>query len=112
MAKNYIPNQRGTTNDKFRIDATGTGVDLDTSLVSTPYSFIFPPTAGTTGYVLSTNGAGVLSWIATGAASDNTTPYHIPTGETFTNNINRQNLWTTSIDVEGTLEVNGMLIEV
>lgn len=111
MAKNFIPNQRGTTNDKFKIGANS-GVDLDTSAVSSPYPFVFPPTAGTSGYVLSTDGTGNLSWVAVGAASDNTTPYFIPTGDAFTNNLYRQNLFETSIDIEGTLVVDGLLIQV
>lgn len=68
---------------------------------------------GNPGDVLTSQGDGQpVVWASAGAASDNTTPYYIPVGETFTNNLNRQNLFHTSIFVDGTLEVNGLLIEV
>lgn len=108
MPKPYIPAQRGTANDKFRIG----DVDIDASVAVSPWSFVLPPTPGTSGYVLTTDGSGILSWTAVGAASDSTTPYYIPVGETFTNNINRQNLFSATIVVDGTLEVDGLLINV
>lgn len=100
----------GTTRPAFEIGLQG--ITLDGSSVASPWTLVFPPTAGTAGYALVTDGLGVTSWAAIGAAADSTTPYHIPVGETFTNNINRQNLFTVSIDVEGTLVVDGQLIEV
>jgi len=107
--KKFRPNQAGTTADTFDI---GRKVTLDTSAVSLPWNFKFPATAGTAGFTLATDGAGNLYWAAVGAATDSTTPYFIPIGETFVNNLNRQSLWSTTILVEGTLEVNGILEEV
>ena len=107
--KNYIPAQRGTSQDKFELAQT---LDLDASLVSTPWAFVFPAGPGTAGYVLTSSGGGQMTWSAVGAAADQTTPYYIPVGETFTNKVNRQNLFSTSITVDGVLEVNGLLINV
>lgn len=111
MAKNYIPSQRGTTQTAFKIGAPG-GIDLDASAASSPWTLTLPAGPGTSGYVLATNGSGATSWIAVGAASDSTTPYYIPVGELFVNNLNRQNLFNTPIIIDGDLEINGLLIEV
>lgn len=100
----------GTTRPAFEIGLQG--ITLDGSSVVTPWTLVFPPTPGSAGYALTTDGTGVTSWAAVGAAADGTTPYFIPVGETFTNNINRQNLFNINIDVEGTLVVDGQLIEV
>ena len=111
---NFYPRQAGTTNTTFTIGAGNGKVPftIDTGVVATPSTWILPATNGTAGYVLSNDGTGTLSWVAVGAASDSTTPYYVPVGETFTNNINRQNLFTTDIVVDGILEINGMLLEV
>ena len=106
--KKFIPLQRGTRESQFLIGK----VDLDASDTLTPWTFGLPVGPGSPGYVLQTDGTGVTSWAAVGAASDSTVPYFIPTGETFVVNLFRQALFSTSIDVEGTLEVNGLLIEV
>ncbi len=42
---------------------------LAPSTLSAPYSLTLPATAGTAGYVLSTNGSGVLSWVAASTGS-------------------------------------------
>jgi len=106
--KKFIPVQRGTREHKFLVG----NLDLDASVVSTPWTFKFPAGPGTSGFVLTTDGAGTLSWSAIGAASDSTTPYYIPSGEVFTNNLNKQNLFSQAILVDGTLEINGQLLEV
>lgn len=111
MAKNYIPSQRGTTQTAFKIGAPG-GIDIDAGAATTPWTLTLPAGPGTSGFVLATNGAGATSWIAVGAASDSTTPYYIPPGETFTNNVNRQNLFNTTIVIDGDLVVDGLLIQV
>jgi hypothetical protein len=100
----------GTTKDVFDI-GLHKGV-LDFSALTTQRTLKFPDSNGVSGYVLSTDGSGNLSWVGVGASADNTTPYFIPSSETFVNNLNRQSLFTASIDVEGTLEVNGLLLEV
>ncbi len=110
----FYPKQSGTTVQSFAIGA-GTGKNqftIDASSLTTNTTWIIPNGNGTAGYVLSTDGTGNLSWIAVGSAQDQTTPYYIPTGETFTNNVNRQNLFSTAIEVDGTLEVDGLLIQV
>lgn len=53
-----------------------------------------------------------LSWQSIGAGSDNTTPYYIPIGGTWINNLYKQSLFAVSIDVQGILEVDGILCEV
>jgi hypothetical protein len=100
----------GTTRDQFQVGLNG--VTLDVSAVSAPWSWVFPAGPGSAGYVLQTDGAGNLSWAAVGAASDSTVPYFIPAATTYTVNEYKQALFATSIDVEGTLEVNGLLVEV
>lgn len=100
----------GTTKDAFEIGLKG--ITIAQPNVSSPWTLTLPPAPGTSGYALTTDGFGVTSWSAIGAASDSTTPYFIPTGETFTNNLNRQNLFSANIDVEGVLVVDGQLIEV
>ena len=99
---------RGTTQDLFKIG----DINLDSSLVGTPWSWIFPTGPGTAGQVLTSQAGGQMTWSAVGSAADQTTPYLIPVGETFTNNVNRQNLFTTPITVDGDLVVDGLLIQV
>lgn len=105
---NTFVRQRGTTQNQFKIGS----VDLDASLAGSPWSFVFPVDPGATGQVLTSTGGGQLTWAAVGAAADSTTPYFIPTGETFTNAENRQSLFTTPITIDGDLVVNGLLIQV
>lgn len=102
---------KGTSEKSFDIGLTNKQV-FDASGFTANHTWVLPNSDGTAGYVLSTDGAGVLSWIAVGAASDNTTPYYIPVGDTFTNNLNRQNLFTTPITIDGDLVIDGLLIEV
>lgn len=71
---------------------------------------VVPTTAG---QVLTSNGAGVApTWQAPGAASDTTTPYYVPTGETFTVNLYKQALFTLPITIDGTIVLDGILVEV
>ena len=109
MVKKYVPAQHGTTKDKFEL---AQALDLDASLVASPWSFVFPAGPGTAGYVLQSTGGGQLVWAAVGAAEDQTTPYFIPAGETFTNRENKQNLFNVPITIEGDLVVDGLLIQV
>lgn len=102
---------KGTSESSFDIGLSPRQT-FDASALTANRVWILPDSDGVSGYVLSTNGAGVLSWIAAGAAQDQTTPYHIPVGDTFTNNLNKQNLFSIDIDIEGTLVVDGILAEV
>ena len=70
-------------------------------------------TGGTTGQVIQTDGAGTLSFADT--ASDNSAapmPYIIVSGDSYVVPENFQGLYSQAIDIEGTLEVDGILIEV
>lgn len=102
---------RGTTEKVFELGNVNKQI-FDASAFTANHTWILPNSDGTPGYVLSTDGSGNLSWIAVGASADQTTPYYIPVGDTFTNNLNKQNLWHADIGVDGTLVVNGMLLEV
>ena len=102
-----------------KLDATtkpafGIGYDkivLDTGAVITPWTWTFPATPGTAGYVLTTDGTGALAWTAPGAAADQT-PYYLGVGETFTVFPNKQVLFSREITVDGELNVEGDLIQV
>jgi len=69
-------------------------------------------TGGTSGQVLTTDGSGGLSF------ADNTTdsaapmPYIIVSGESYVVPENFQGLYSEAIEIDGTLEVDGILIEV
>lgn len=70
-------------------------------------------TGGTTGQVIQTDGSGTLSFADT--ASDNSAapmPYIIVSGDNYVVPENFQGLYSQAIDIEGTLEVDGILIEV
>ena len=70
-------------------------------------------TGGTTGQVIQTDGSGTLSFADT--ASDNSAapmPYIIVSGDSYVVPENFQGLYSQAIDIEGTLEVDGILIEV
>lgn len=110
----FFPKQAGTTEDTFKIGA-GYGkipFTFDVTSLASPITWVLPATNGSAGYVLTNDSTGILSWSAAGSASDQTTPYFIPVSEIFTNNLNKQNLFATTIDIEGTLVVDGILEEV
>jgi hypothetical protein len=70
-------------------------------------------TGGTNGQVLSTDGAGNLTFADT--ASSNSAapmPYVVSVGESYTVPENFQGLFTVPITIDGELEVNGILAEV
>ena len=70
-------------------------------------------TGGSNGQIITTDGSGVLSFADTSA--DNSAapmPYIIVSGDTFIVPENFQGLYSQAIDIEGTLEVDGILIEV
>ena len=73
-------------------------------------------TAGTVTHVVlfSRDGGTTIYGAVVGgnAASDGMVPYLIPTGQTFTVPVNKQALKAMAITVNGTLVVNGFLIEV
>ncbi len=74
-------------------------------------------TGGLANYVLTTDGLGNLSWSTGGAPSTVIVaawmPYLINTGEVYLVPDNRQGLFNLPIDIgDGTLEVEGILVEV
>lgn len=75
----------------FRLKGTTNYVTFTADSATTTYTLTFPPTPGTSGYVLSTDGSGVLSWVSAGAASSLSTsiqagvvinPYGVTAGDT------------------------------
>lgn len=70
-------------------------------------------TGGSSGQVLSTDGAGNLSWTtSTSQQSAAPMPIVIDAGNTLTIEANYQGLFGTPLIVDGTLEVDGVLIDV
>jgi hypothetical protein len=70
-------------------------------------------TGGTTGQVITTDGTGNLTF--TDSASANTAapmPYYIPVGESYFIPSNFQGLFTVPIEIDGELQVDGILAEV
>lgn len=66
---------------------------------------------GAEGQVISTDGNGNLSF-ATVSATGGMMPYYIPDGETYTVLVNKQGLFSIPITIDGTLEVEGILVQV
>lgn len=69
-------------------------------------------TGGANGQVIITDGTGNLSWGNGGGSGDGIMPFYIPVGETYTIPQYRQGLFTLPITIDGTLEVDGILVEV
>ncbi len=71
-------------------------------------------TGGTNGQGIITDGSGTLSFGSTGQAANSATnmPYYISSGDTYVVNANLQGLYSEAIEIDGTLEVDGILIEV
>jgi hypothetical protein len=69
-------------------------------------------TGGSNGQIITTDGSGVLSFADTTTDSAAPMPYIIVSGDTFIVPENFQGLYAQAIDIEGTLEVDGILIEV
>jgi hypothetical protein len=70
-------------------------------------------TGGTTGQVIQTDGLGNLTFAdSSGGNSAAPMPYIIPVGESYVVPSNFQGLFTVPIEIDGTLEVDGILAEV
>lgn len=70
-------------------------------------------TGGSSGYVITTDGTGNLSWAAGGGGGgDGQMPYYIPSGETYTIPLYKQGLFSVPITIDGDLVVNGILVQV
>jgi hypothetical protein len=66
-------------------------------------------TGGSSGQVVTTDGSGNLTFTNITVAP---MPYFIPTGESYTVLNNFQGLFSFPITIDGTLEIDGLLIEV
>lgn len=75
-------------------------------------------TGGNPNYVIATDGTGNLSWVPqSGGGGGNTyiaspMPYLINAGETFYVTENHQGLFNIPIQVDGSLQIDGILVEV
>lgn len=69
-------------------------------------------TGGSNGQVLTTDGAGNLTFSTPAAGGADLMPFFIPVGETYTISNNRQGLFALPITIEGDLVVDGILIQV
>ena len=72
---------------------------------------------GSNGYVIATDGAGNLSFVAGGGGGGNTSitspmPTLINSGETYYVTANHQGLYSVPIEINGALEVDGVLVQV
>lgn len=62
--------QTGTATGEFKMNGTTSGtVTLKPAAAAGTWTMTLPSTAGTSGYVLSTNGSGVMSWITPGGVA-------------------------------------------
>ena len=69
-------------------------------------------TGGSNGQVITTDGAGNLSFSTPSAGGADLMPFYIPVGETYTIGNNRQGLFALPITIDGDLVVNGILVQV
>lgn len=74
-------------------------------------------TGGTANYVLSTDGAGSLSWVAQSGGGGNSyivsnMPTYIATGDTYYVVANTQALFSVPITIDGDFQIDGILVEV
>jgi hypothetical protein len=68
---------------------------------------------GTSGYILQTDGSGVLSWASPAATqSPAPMPLTVDAGNTLTISANYQGLYGTPITVDGTIAIDGILVDV
>ena len=67
---------------------------------------------GSANYVLTTDGAGHLSWQAGGGGGGGLMPFYIPVGTTYVIGQYEQGLFSLPIEVAGTLQVDGILVQV
>ena len=103
-------NLSGTTKPVFSIGPLTKPLSLDTTNYTVPHLLKFPDNDGSSGYVLDTDGAGNLNWVPAGGSMQ--TPYYIPLTETFTVDTDSQVLFSESITIDGTLIIDGDLIDV
>lgn len=110
MSSKNNPYIGGTQNDTFGIGNVkgGKRLTIDASTLTADRLAVWPDSDGSNGYALTTDGAGVLSW----SAASGFVPYFIPSGNTFTIPLYQQALFNITIDNEGTIDNNGILVYV
>lgn len=69
-------------------------------------------TGGTSGQVLTTDGAGNLSFSTASGGGGGQMPFYIASGDSYTIETNKQGLFAIPITVDGDLIVDGVLIQV
>jgi hypothetical protein len=69
-------------------------------------------TGGANGFLLQTDGTGNLSWANPSVFGQGLMPFYIPINTTYTISQYQQGLFSLPITVEGTLEVDGILVQV
>lgn len=67
----YIPKQSGTSESSFQINAASKPFTLDASALTSSQIWVIPDSSGSSGYILSTDGTGILSWVSNSAGSPN-----------------------------------------
>jgi hypothetical protein len=113
----YFNVKTGITSGNITLDADSGNVSA-TNLTVTGSSNLgnignITITGGTSGQVVTTDGAGNLSFTSPSSmASPAPMPYYIFTGEIYTIPVYFQGLFGTPITIEGTLDVEGILVEV
>lgn len=112
------------TNDGINVDGLTETTDLTATDVANIANLVVSQLAnlgaignvkisgGTEGQVIATDGSGNLSFADAGSGGDGQVPTLIPEDETYTVLENKQVLFNLPIDVQGDLEVNGVLIQV
>jgi len=86
-------------------NAVFSGANINLGIVSNLHISV-----GTSGYLLQTDGSGNLSWQT--PSSGQGMPYFIPINTIYTVPQYVQGLFNLPITIEGTLEVNGILVQV
>ena len=97
---------KGTIEKTFDIGLTNKQV-FDASAFTANRTWVLPDSDGSDGHALTTDGAGTLAW-----ANVVGVPYLIATATTFTVPLYYQVLFSFPITIDGTLTVDGKLIEV
>lgn len=115
MTTNYFNVKNGLSAGSITLDASSGNISA-TNLDITALSNLgnvgnVTITGGTDGYVLQTDGTGNLSFVSPGS-NPAPMPYYIPIGTDLTISTYYQGLFSVPITIDGTLDVEGVLVEV
>lgn len=104
MALKYFNVKKGVTTGNLLVS------DSNVTLGNVSNIHIF---GGSNGYVLSTDGSGILSWVdAAATQSAAPMPIVVDEGNTLTITANYQGLFGTPLTINGTLIIDGALVDV